>query len=32
MEVIDFVENIEFSDNVIPKTEIKKEEGFKEDN
>lgn len=28
----DFVENIEFSDNVIPKTEIKKEEGFKEEN
>ena len=32
MKTIDFVENIEFSDNVIPKTEIKKEEGFKEEN
>ena len=32
MKTTDFVENIEFSDNVIPKTEIKKEEGFKEDN
>ena len=31
-DTIGFVENIEFSDNVIPKTEIKKEEGFKEDN
>ena len=27
--IIDFVENIEFSNDAKPKTEIKEEEGFK---
>ena len=31
-KTIDFVENIKFSDNILPKTEIKKEEVFKEEN
>ena len=32
MEIIDFVENIEFSDSVTTKTEMKEEEQFKNEN
>ena len=31
-DTIDLVENIEFSENLIPKKEIKEEEGFKIEN
>ena len=31
-ETMDFAENIEFSENILPKTEIKEEKGFKIEN